>query len=116
MILKKLVRQEGLEPPTHGLEGRCSIRLSYCRIVYLTVGRTRALSELIFNNDNAVEDQARMPRTIVRRIISNLKLDVCVRSIEMILQDLLNISIRKLDSFDVSDFHFQSFRGKSMQP
>lgn len=26
-----LVRQEGLEPPTHGLEGRCSIRLSYWR-------------------------------------------------------------------------------------
>ena len=27
------VRQEGLEPPTYGLEGRCSIQLSYCRIV-----------------------------------------------------------------------------------
>ena len=26
-------RQEGLEPPTYGLEGRCSIQLSYCRIV-----------------------------------------------------------------------------------
>ncbi len=27
----KLARQEGLEPSTHGLEGRCSIQLSYWR-------------------------------------------------------------------------------------
>ena len=27
-----MARQEGLEPPTYGLEGRCSIRLSYCRV------------------------------------------------------------------------------------
>jgi hypothetical protein len=26
-----LARQEGLEPPTRGLEIRCSIQLSYCR-------------------------------------------------------------------------------------
>ena len=29
-----LVRPEGFEPPTHGLEGRCSIQLSYERIMY----------------------------------------------------------------------------------
>ena len=30
--LRKLARLEGLEPPTHCLEGSCSIRLSYKRI------------------------------------------------------------------------------------
>ena len=30
-----MARLEGLEPPTHGLEGRCSIRLSYRRIAEL---------------------------------------------------------------------------------
>ena len=34
----KVARLEGIEPPTHGLEGRCSIRLSYRR-AYLTVAR-----------------------------------------------------------------------------
>jgi DNA-binding transcriptional MocR family regulator len=28
----RVVRQEGLEPPTPGLEGPCSIQLSYCRM------------------------------------------------------------------------------------
>ena len=28
-----MVRQEGLEPPTHSLEGCCSIHLSYWRFV-----------------------------------------------------------------------------------
>ena len=36
-----LVIQEGFEPPTHGLEGRCSIQLGYwtmkiCRNHYIT--------------------------------------------------------------------------------
>ena len=31
-----LVIQEGFEPPTHGLEGRCSIQLGYW-----TIGRLR---------------------------------------------------------------------------
>jgi hypothetical protein len=31
-VLKKLVRPAGLEPATLGLEGRCSVRLSYGRV------------------------------------------------------------------------------------
>jgi len=31
-----MARQEGFEPPTDALEGRCSIQLSYCLIL---VGR-----------------------------------------------------------------------------
>ena len=27
-----MARLEGLEPPTHGLEGRCSVQLSYRRL------------------------------------------------------------------------------------
>src|SRR5215208_737929 len=30
--VRKLTRQEGIEPPTHSLEGCCSIQLSYWRI------------------------------------------------------------------------------------
>src|SRR5262245_41437935 len=29
-----MARLEGIEPPTHGLEGRCSIRLSYRRAAH----------------------------------------------------------------------------------
>ena len=29
-----MVRQEGFEPPTHGLEVRCSIQLSYWRKIF----------------------------------------------------------------------------------
>ena len=30
-----VVRREGLEPPTHALEGHCSIQLSYRRILFI---------------------------------------------------------------------------------
>ena len=45
----KLVSPEGFEPPTHGLEGRCSIQLSYEPTVIIKIGaddenRTHATS------------------------------------------------------------------------
>ncbi len=39
--LRKMARPEGLEPPTTGLEGWCSIRLSYGQIVGQLVGVER---------------------------------------------------------------------------
>ena len=33
-----MARQEGFEPPTDALEGRCSIQLSYCLILVLGAG------------------------------------------------------------------------------
>ena len=33
LVRAYMARQGGLEPSTHGLEGRCSIQLSYWRIV-----------------------------------------------------------------------------------
>ncbi len=34
---RHMVRPERLEPPTHGLEGRCSILLSYGRVMHIEV-------------------------------------------------------------------------------
>ena len=37
-IILYMARQEGFEPPTDALEGRCSIQLSYCLILVLGAG------------------------------------------------------------------------------
>ena len=44
------VRQEGLEPPSIGLEGRCSIHLSYCPV---TRGNLISLKEAAYVKQNA---------------------------------------------------------------
>ena len=33
LLTTRMTRQEGIEPPTHSLEGCCSIQLSYWRFV-----------------------------------------------------------------------------------
>ena len=38
-----LVRLEGFEPPTYGLEVRCSIQLSYRRKVFILIQRLMVL-------------------------------------------------------------------------
>lgn len=50
--LPDFVRQEGLEPPSIGLEGRCSIHLSYCPVArepYITchVGMRQEKCDLV---------------------------------------------------------------------
>src|SRR5262249_8721754 len=41
----RMARLEGVEPPTHGLEGRCSIQLSYRRVPRLSLLAKRDASE-----------------------------------------------------------------------
>ncbi len=43
ILLKPMARLAGLEPATTGLEGRCSIRLSYRRIDWIRLGKRRLL-------------------------------------------------------------------------
>ena len=42
-----MARQEGLEPPTYGLEGSCSIQLSYWRTFCAAAQRLPACKEQV---------------------------------------------------------------------
>ena len=44
--LIKMARLEGIEPPTPGLEGRCSIQLSYRRVRHLRYTSRSRLTRL----------------------------------------------------------------------
>ena len=52
----RIPRPEGFEPPTHGLEGRCSVLLSYGRIYTYCGSRIACFSlNLLFRNPQSVE-------------------------------------------------------------
>ncbi len=54
--MKGLARLAGFEPATYGLEVRCSIQLSYRRVVFSqTVERELLLSLLILKEDEVKE-------------------------------------------------------------
>lgn len=59
--LDLLARQEGLEPPTPGLEGPCSIQLSYCRVMFERPEPVRAQHFTLLRACGG-------PRTIPRRL------------------------------------------------
>ena len=63
----QMVRQEGIEPPTHSLEGCCSIQLSYWRIgtgCTLLLATTRGRGGRIRTGDLLLPKQARYRATL----------------------------------------------------
>ena len=70
-----LVRQEGFEPPTHGLEGRCSIQLSYYRRDDCLINENKMVGMTGF------EPAASSSRTMRATKLCHIPTTICILSI-----------------------------------